>query len=377
MGYIPPPFETVARPKRHPALRLLLLCFLTGIAVVPLTAGALIYFALTGAFASPGVQQLLAPFTASAPPPAQPAQPVQPAPPPPAQPAPEQASAPPPEWTAKGRVNIMLLGNDQRAGESDIPRTDTIIVLTIDTETHTAGLLSLPRDLWVTIPGYGQDRINAAFELGEARQRGGGPELAKKTIEQFLGVPIHHYVLVGFSGFQRLVDEMGGVTLDVERPIKDDEYPDADYSMRRIFFQPGLQRLNGETALWYVRTRHADSDFGRARRQQQFLLALRRQALQLNLLPKAPAILSALSDTFKTDFKPHEILGLAQVAKDIDTSKLTNRVVDESMTTHWVTPSGAQVELPNQPAVRRVVQEVFGVAPAPTPAPPPAAPVRR
>src|SRR5262249_36970362 len=152
-----------------------------------------------------------------------------------------------------------------------------------------------------------------AFELGESRQGGGGPELAKRTIEQFLGIPIHHYVLVGFAGFQRLVDEVGGVTMDIERPIKDDEYPDANYSMRRIFFLPGLQRLNRGTPLWYAPPRHADSDFGRARRQQQFLLALRRQALQVNLLPKAPAILAALQDTFKTDFKPHEILGLAQV----------------------------------------------------------------
>ncbi len=109
-----------------------------------------------------------------------------------------------------------------------------------------------------------------------------------------------------------------------------------------------------------MRTRHADSDFGRARRQQQFLLALRKQVLQLELLPRTPAILASLSDTLRTDFRPQEILALAGVAAEIDTSKLVNRVVDETMTTHWVTPAGAQVEIPDRKAIRRVVLDVFG-----------------
>jgi anionic cell wall polymer biosynthesis LytR-Cps2A-Psr (LCP) family protein len=153
---------------------------------------------------------------------------------------------------------------------------------------------------------------------------------------------------------------VGGVIIDVERPIKDNEYPDQNYSMRRIFFQPGLQRMDGFTALTYVRTRHADSDFGRARRQQQFLLALRKQALQLNLLPKLPALLNSVSDAIKTDLRPQEIIALARIAKDVDTSKVVNRVIDEELTTHWVTPAGAQVELPDKEAVKRLVQEVFG-----------------
>jgi LCP family protein required for cell wall assembly len=354
MGSLPPPFVQAPRRRRNPALRVLLLCFLTGVGLVPVVAGAGLYFLLTGTFDARSLEGLVAPLAERLAPVVgterQSEQPVPAAPP----------SAPEPEWTGRDKVNILLLGSDHREGDPDIPRTDTIIVLTIDTASRTAGLLSLPRDLWVVIPGHGEDRINAAFELGEARQRGGGPDLTRRTVEQLLGVPIHHYVLVGFAGFSRLVDEIGGVTIDVERPIKDDEYPDANYSTRRIYFQPGLQRMSGETALWYVRTRHADSDFGRARRQQQFLLALRHQALQLNLLPKAPALLSALSDTFKTDFKPHEILGLARVAREVDTSRVQNRVIDESMTSHRVTSSGAQVEIPDRAAVRKVVQEVFG-----------------
>jgi polyisoprenyl-teichoic acid--peptidoglycan teichoic acid transferase len=314
----------------------LIIFFIAGLVCVPLAAGAGLYLLLDGAFARLGVEGVTS------------------------APRLERTTVVTPEWSGKQRVTLLLLGTDQRDGETAPPRTDTIIVATIDPETRTAGMLSLPRDLWVTIPGVGSERINSAFELGENARRGGGPELARRTVEELLGVPVHHYALIGFAGFQKLVNEVGGVVVDVERPIKDNEYPDQDYSLRRIFFQPGLQRLDGESALWYVRTRHADSDFGRARRQQQFIMGLRRQALQLNLLPKAPAILSALSDTIKTDLRPTEILGLARIAKELDSGAVVSRVVDETMTTHWVTPAGAQVELPDKAAIKRLSQDVFG-----------------
>jgi LCP family protein required for cell wall assembly len=333
-------------PRRHLApIRMLVACFLIGAIVLPAAAGAAIFVALDGVF-STAVHGVFSGDTMGLAAPALP---------------PSEVEAP--EWTDKGRVNVLLLGSDHRDGAGDLSRTDTIIVVTLDPASHTAGMLSLPRDLWVAIPGYGNERINAAYALGENAKQGGGPDLARKTVEQLIGVPIQHYALVGFSGFEKLVDQVGGVVVDVERPIRDDEYPDGNYGLRRIYFQPGLQRLDGETALWYVRSRHADSDFGRARRQQQFLLALRHQALQLNLLPKAPAILGNLAGSIQTDLRATDILSLARVAKDVDTSRLVNRVVDETMTTHWVTPAGAQVEVPNKAAVKRLVQEVFGTTP--------------
>jgi LCP family protein required for cell wall assembly len=334
MQPLPPSFGAPAHePKRRPpALRALIACFILGMVGIPIVAGVALYVAFEGAF-EVFTAPRLAPSTVQA-----------------------------PDWSSKERVNLLLLGTDQRENERDSPRSDTLIVLTLDPATHSAGIVSLPRDLWVPIPGYGNERINAAFELGEREKPSGGPELARKTVEQFLGIPIHHYALIGFTGFERLVDQVGGVLIDVERPIKDNEYPDQNYSLRRIFFQPGLQRMDGFTALTYVRTRHADSDFGRARRQQQFLLALRQQALQLNLLPKLPRLLNSLSDAIRTDLRPQEIVALARVAKDVDTAKVVNRVIDESMTTHWITPAGAQVELPNKEAVKKLVQEVFGKA---------------
>ncbi|MGI8423241.1 MAG: LCP family protein [Chloroflexota bacterium] len=317
--------------------RAFVLFFVVGLVVLPLGAGAGLYLVLDGAFERLGVAGITS------------------------APRLERSAREAPEGTS--RVTVLLLGLDQRDGESAPPRSDTIIVATLDPASKSAGMISLPRDLWVTVPGYGNERINAAFELGEKQKKGGGAELARKTVEELLGVPVHRYALIGFTGFRKLVDQVGGVMVDVERPIKDNEYPDANYSLRRIFIQPGLQRLDGESALWFVRTRHSDSDFGRARRQQQFLMGLRRQALQLNLLPKAPAILAALSDTIKTDLRPTEIVALARMAKELESGAVVSRVVDEAMTSHWVTPAGAQVEVPDKAAVKKVVDEVFRQAP--------------
>lgn len=265
-----------------------------------------------------------------------------------------------PEWSSKERVNIILLGTDRRENEPDVTRTDTILIVSIDPVTKAAGVLSLPRDLWVNIPGYGFERINTAFEIGEYQKKGGGPALLRRTLEGLLGVPMHHYALVGFTGFRKVVDQLGGVVIDVERPFRDDEFPQGNYGTRRIIFQAGLQRLDGEQALWYVRSRHADSDFGRNRRQRQFLLAVRQQALQLNMLPKAPAMLASVMDSVITDLRASEILSLARVAKDVETSRLTSRAIDELMVNPWMTPGGAAVLLPEPVAIRQVVQEVFG-----------------
>lgn len=265
-----------------------------------------------------------------------------------------------PEWSSKERVNVILLGTDRRENEPDVTRTDTILIVSIDPVTKSAGVLSLPRDLWVNIPGYGFERINTAFEIGEYQKKGGGPALLRRTLEGLLGVPMHHYALVGFTGFRNVVDQLGGVVVDVERPFRDDEFPQGNYGTRRILFQAGLQRLDGEQALWYVRSRHADSDFGRNRRQRQFLLAVRQQALQLNMLPKAPAMLASVMDSVTTDLRASEILSLVRVAKDVETSRLTSRAIDESMVNPWMTPGGAAVLLPEPAAIRQVVQEVFG-----------------
>ena len=259
-----------------------------------------------------------------------------------------------------GAMNILLVGTDARPGE-DVSRTDTIVLAHFDRRTNHVSMLSFPRDLWVTIPGYGKNKINAVYPIGERKIGPGyGPALLKETVGELVGLPIDHFVLINFDGFKTLIDKIDGIYVDLPKALDDAAYPTDDYRTIKIHFDAGRQLLDGDRALIYARTRHADSDFGRARRQQQFIMGLRRQALHLNLLPKAPSILAALSDTIKTDLRPTEILGLARMAKDLDASALTSRVVDESMTTHWVTPAGAQVEVPDKAAVKRLVQEVFG-----------------
>ncbi len=258
-----------------------------------------------------------------------------------------------PQWTDKNRVNILVLGTDQRPGEDFAPRTDSIIVVSLDPVTKTAGMISLPRDLWVQIPGAGENRINVAYTIG-------GTKLARHTVAHFLGVPIHYHVVVGLAGFREIVDLVGGIVIDVERPIKDDHFPDNQYGVQRIFLHPGLQRMDGETALWYARTRHADTDYHRVRRQQQVVFALKQAGLQPQLLRRAPELLSIVGKHIETDMGLPQALALALLAKDIELSKTTHRVIDETMTTTSIVNAGTQVEIPNQAAVRAAVREVFG-----------------
>ncbi|HET7034748.1 MAG TPA: LCP family protein [Thermomicrobiaceae bacterium] len=224
-----------------------------------------------------------------------------------------------PSWDKKERINILLLGADSNAArrdEGEPPLSDTIIVMTIDPATKTVGMLSIPRDLYVNIPGVGMDKINAAYSNGELSNIT-GPGLVQATIEQNFGITIHYFVEIDLEGFQKLVDTLGGVTLDVTAPLKDDEYPGQSYNYTRILYHTGFQHMDGATALSYVRSRHDDSDFGRGARQQAFLKAFREQAVSLDLITKAPQLISNLGDTVRTDLSPTDVLKLAQLATSI------------------------------------------------------------
>ena len=286
-------------------------------------------------------------------------------------------------WTGRDRVTILLLGIDQRESEAGQPsRTDTMILATIDPVGKTMGLLSIPRDLWVAIPGLSKpldERINSAHFYGDLyKYPGGGPALAKKTVQYNLGIPVQYYVRLDFKGFEKIVDALGGVTINVEKAIRDDEYPDANFGTISIYIPAGLQHMDGETALRYVRTRHVDSDFGRTRRQLQFLIAMRDQALKLNILPKLPSLISQFRDSVKTDLSANEIIALARVASQVESENITSRSIDEKMITPWLTPQGGDVLIPKREEIKKLVEEMFGpVAQAtaepgnPTPVPTP------
>ncbi len=268
---------------------------------------------------------------------------------------------------AQERVNILLLGTDARVNERGPSRTDTMILVTIDPQTRTAGMLSIPRDLWVSIPNHSEGRINTAHFLGESSgYPGGGPALAKKTVQYALGIPVHYFVRVDFEGFEKLVDAIGGITIVVREAIHDDKYPDSNYGYMTVSIPAGEQHMDGETALQYARARHGSSDFERARRQQEVLKAIRDKVLRLNIpLTRIPEMLRIVGGSVKTDLSLSDMYTLAKVGREITAENIHTAVIDETMTTPQTTPDGAQVLIPNRTPIRELVTGLFG-GPAPT-----------
>lgn len=242
----------------------------------------------------------------------------------------ESAPAVIPEWDGKERLTILLLGVDRR--EDEASRSDTMILVNIDPVTKRAAMLSIPRDLKVIIPGYGVHKINAAYAFGDADQvPGGGPGLTIRTIEANFGITVHHYAQVDFDGFVKIIDTLGGLTIDVPYPIKDDEYPGPGNQYMRIYFQAGWQHMDGERVLQYARTRHDDGDGRRSARQQQVLLSLRDQAVGLDLLSKAPDLIADLGDAVRTDLDVGRALQLARLGTEIDPASIVTYSLDDAL----------------------------------------------
>lgn len=272
-----------------------------------------------------------------------------------------------PVWDGKDRVTILLLGIDQREDEKDIPtRSDTMILLTVDPTNLTAGMLSIPRDLWVPLGrGKEENKLNTAHFFGELEglipgqppKAGAGPEAARRAISYNFGIPINYYARVDFHGFERLVDAVGGVTIDVDRAILDDEYPNEKYGISRVYIPAGPQRMNGLTALRYARSRHADSDFGRIRRQQRVLQSAREEVLNLGLIPKLPSMFLILKNAVVTDIPWTSLLALADLGRKIPRESIETRQIDDSMIID-VNRDGS-ILIPDRDKIRFVVQEMF------------------
>lgn len=267
------------------------------------------------------------------------------------------------------RINVLVLGIDQREGESGPWRTDTMILLSLDPVSDTAAMLSIPRDLWTTIPGYGENRINTAHYTGDDQDYpGGGPALAKKTVWYAMGVPVHNYVRVNFSGFEQLVDAIGGLDIEVAEDIYDAKYPTADYGTMELYIPAGLQHMDGKLALQYARTRHGSSDFSRMARQQQVIKAAFNKVLSLDIpLTRIPMILQLLGSSVQTDLTLQQIVTLANAARTVDSDSLRGGVIDGSMTTTVITPQGWMVEVADWTKVRVLVDELFPAAPLAAP----------
>lgn len=276
-------------------------------------------------------------------------------------------------WSGNERVSILLLGIDQRCEEDGPTHTDSMMVLTIDPVGLSAAVLSIPRDLWVEIPGFGMDRINQANYFGEAFEYpGGGPALAQETVEGLLGVPIDYYVAVNFDAFIDFVDAIGGITIDVSEPIVDETYPDRCYGYDPFRIEAGEHTLDGTNALKYARTRATfGGDVDRAQRQQAVILAVRDKVLRLNMMPQliaqAPVLWQSLQENVRTNFSLDEVVQLALLAQDIPRDSIQTAVIDFNYVYNETTPDGRQVLVPNRDEIRNLRDLLFRPPVIPTP----------
>lgn len=284
-----------------------------------------------------------------------------------------------PDWRNLGRVTVLILGVDRRddEGSEDPVRTDTMMLATIDPGGRSAGMIGIPRDLLVPIAmstkecnylpwgsPYGQDRVNTAYVYGQlcefnSSSGTGGPGLAKETVQYNFGVRVHYYALIDFDGFSKLIDAMDGVDVVLESPLTDNYYPTPNYGTMRIHIPAGPQHLDGEKALWFVRSRHMDSDFGRIQRQQQLLMAVRDKLLRLDMVPRYPQLLQLLSETVRTDMTLNQMLALTLAAREVPSEHIVARPLEYPLVTEITGTDGAALLLPNRELIRGAIGEVF------------------
>lgn len=260
-------------------------------------------------------------------------------------------------------LNILLLGSDRRPGESWQTRSDAIMVARLEPARQRVALLSFPRDLIVNIPGYGYARINAATVYGDMYpELGGGTELARATVSNLLGIPIHHVVRADFNAFITAVDAIGGVDLVVEKELYDPAYPTMDYGTTVAHFLPGPQHLDGTTALMYARLRHADSDYHRARRQQQVVQAIMQRVREQNILGQVQMLAdlsAALRDNLQTDLALDQMIGIAWAFRNFSPDQVERYSLDENLTSVGVAGDPYAITTSSW-AIQQVVGQLMG-----------------
>ena len=279
--------------------------------------------------------------------------------------------------TSDSRVNILVLGIDQREGMTDPARTDTMLLFTLDRQARAAGMLSINRDLWVKIPGGQREgKINTAHFLGEVEHvPGGGPALAMQTVQATFDVPVQYYIRLNFSAFEQLIDLIGGIDLNVPETIDDPDYPDAAFGYDPFHIDAGWQHLDGRTALKYARTRATPgSDLDRVKRQQQVILTVRDKLLNEKRLPQLLTqigpLLAMTSGSVQTNLTPGQLRELIEFAAGIDRDKIYAVTFDEQSIEEYFTPDGQDAIVLKPGATQRIRDQLYHVpltprAPAP------------
>ena len=273
----------------------------------------------------------------------------------------------PQPWDGASRVNVLVMGLDYgdwaSADREGPPRTDTMILFTIDPLTKTAGWIHIPRDLWVNIPGFEYARINTAYMLGEAYQvPGGGASLAVQTVEELLGVPIQYYAQVDFFAFEEFIDRIDGVLIDVPYEIKID--PIGKYNT--VTLQPGEQRLYGPEALAYARARYTEGgDFDRSSRQMQVIMAIRKRVLKPSFFPvmlsRAPDLYNDIANGVHTNMSFDEAIKFAWLIREIPEENIRKgAIAPPDMVLLTSSPDGTQEILkPIPDRIRQLRDEIF------------------
>lgn len=259
-------------------------------------------------------------------------------------------------------VNILLLGSDT-TNPINAGRTDAIMVASINLARGTVSLLSIPRDLFVYIPGWTMQRINTAFGYGEQIAPGYGYTLLKDTLRYNLGLEIDHYARVDFNDFQAIIDALGGVEITVDCALQDwilkapDLDPQNEENWELLTLPVGVHVLDGRTALWYARSRRTSSDFDRGRRQQDLIRAIWLRLRRLGLLEQVSALWGQVTDIVETDLQVQDVLELIPVALTLDSDHIAQYMfVPHVHVESWLTPSGAAVQLPIREAVEALMQ---------------------
>lgn len=236
---------------------------------------------------------------------------------------------------AEDRINILLTGMGGE-GHPGPYLTDTIILVSLQPSTNKVTMMSIPRDLSIPIPGYGWRRINEANSIGEV-ENGQGAKHAAEVIGKIFDQPIHYYIRVDFSGFEKLIDELGGIKIDVDNSFVDNQFPAANYAYQTIRFEAGLQTMDGATALNYARSRHGtngeSSDFARSRRQQKVLTAVKDKSFAFTTfmsLRKITSLFNTYSKNVSTNLQPWEIYKFYKLAKDFDNNNIENVVLSDA-----------------------------------------------
>ncbi len=269
----------------------------------------------------------------------------------------DEDAPPTPTFTATpiqrpaGQVNILILGSDYRVGSGF--RTDVFMLLSLYPNEGTASIISFPRDLYVYIPGIGNQRINVA-------QPYGGFALSKATLEENFDVTADHYIMTNFDGFKSIVNSLGGINVEVGQYLSDHcELPQGGYEKICTVY-PGTNYMNGDTALWYVRSRYSTSDFDRTRRAQEVVFSIFSKLMSLDAITRIPELYAAYTYAVETDLTVGDIAPLAPLASTIlaDPSKLRRYEIGLGQVSPYVLPeSGANVLIPNYDAISELIQQ--------------------